>query len=72
MFPGVRIVPVMETGASDSVYTLAAGIPSYGISGMGIDAGDDRMHGRDERIRVSSFYAGVEFQVRLMRALGEE
>ncbi len=72
MFPGVQIVPVMETGASDSVYTLAAGIPSYGISGMGIDAGDDRMHGRDERIRVSSFYAGVEFQVRLMRALGEE
>ena len=72
MFPGARIVPVMETGASDSVYTLAAGMPSYGISGMGIDAGDDRMHGRDERIRVSSFYAGVEFQVRFMRALGEE
>lgn len=72
VFPGIAIVPIMETGASDSIYTLAAGLPSYGISGMGIDAGDDRAHGRDERLRVSSFYAGVEFQWRFMRALGEE
>ncbi len=72
LYPGIAIIPIMETGASDSIYTLAAGIPSYGISGMGIDEGDDRAHGRDERIRESAFYAGVEFQWHLMRALGEE
>lgn len=72
MDPGIAILPTMETGASDSVYTLAAGLPSYGISGMGIDDGDDRMHGRDERIGVESFYRGVEFQWRFMEALGEE
>ena len=72
MDPGIEILPNMETGASDSVYTLAAGLPSYGISGMGIDDGDDRMHGRDERIRVESFYRGVEFQWRFIEALGEE
>ena len=72
MFPGISIVPIMETGASDSIYTLAAGVPSYGISGMGIDEGDDRAHGRDERIRVEAFYAGVAFQWHFMRALGEE
>lgn len=72
MDPGILILPTMETGASDSVYTLAAGLPSYGISGMGIDDGDDRMHGRDERIRVESFYRGVEFQWRFMEALGAE
>ena len=72
MTPGVAIVPVLETGASDSIYTLAAGLPSYGISGMGIDEGDDRAHGRDERIRTEAFYRGVEFQWRFMRALGEE
>ncbi len=71
-FPGIAIVPIMETGASDSVYTLQAGVPSYGISGMGIDAGDDRAHGRDERLRVEAFYAGVAFQWRFMRALGDE
>ncbi len=71
-FGAIPILPTMETGASDSIYTLAAGIPSYGISGMGIDEGDDRAHGRDERIRVEAFYKGVEFEWRLMRALGEE
>ena len=72
MWPGVPVVPEMETGASDSIYTMAAGIPSYGFSGMGIDEGDERAHGRDERIRVEAYYAGVAFTVRLVRALGEE
>ena len=69
-FGPVPVVATMETGASDSIYTLAAGIPSYGISGMGIDEGDVRAHGRDERLRVEAFYRGVEFQWRFMRALG--
>jgi len=29
MWPGVPVIPEMETGASDSVYTMAAGLPSY-------------------------------------------
>lgn len=72
MWPGTPVVPEMETGASDSIYTMAAGIPSYGFSGMGIDEGDERAHGRDERIRVEAYYTGVEFTVRLVKALGEE
>jgi hypothetical protein len=35
----------METGASDSKYTIGAGIPSYGICGLAIDADDIRAHG---------------------------
>ena len=72
VFGPIPVLATMETGASDSIYTLAAGIPSYGISGMGIDEGDDRAHGRDERIRTASFYRGVDFQWRFMRALGDE
>ena len=49
------------SGASDSKATMAAGIPSYGFSGMGIDEDDDRAHGKDERLGVESYYAGVEF-----------
>ncbi len=71
VFGPIPILATMETGASDSIYTLASGIPSYGISGMGIDEGDDRAHGQDERIRIESFYRGVAFQLRFMRALGE-
>ena len=69
MWPGVPVIPIMSTGASDSIYTMAAGIPSYGISGMGVDYNDDRAHGRDERIRVEAFYQGVEFRYLYMKAL---
>jgi acetylornithine deacetylase/succinyl-diaminopimelate desuccinylase-like protein len=71
MWPGVPVVPVMSTGASDSIFTSAAGLPSYGISGMGVDFNDDRAHGRDERIRVEAFYQGVEFRYLFMKALTE-
>jgi acetylornithine deacetylase/succinyl-diaminopimelate desuccinylase-like protein len=68
MWPGAPVVPEMETGASDSIYTIAAGIPSYGICGIAIDADDIRAHGKDERVRVSSYYEGVDFYYRFLKA----
>jgi acetylornithine deacetylase/succinyl-diaminopimelate desuccinylase-like protein len=70
MWPGIPVVPTMEAGASDSIYTMAAGLPSYGVSGVGIDVDDVRAHGRDERLRVESFYQGVEFYYLYLKALG--
>jgi acetylornithine deacetylase/succinyl-diaminopimelate desuccinylase-like protein len=69
MWPGLPIVPEMETGASDSKITMSAGIPSYGFSGMGIDNDDVRAHGKDERIGVEAFYTGVDFDYRYLKAL---
>ena len=69
MHPGLPILPQMEVGASDSVYPMALGIPSYGISGIAIDIDDLRMHGRDERLRISSFDEGVDFYYRFLQAL---
>jgi acetylornithine deacetylase/succinyl-diaminopimelate desuccinylase-like protein len=69
VFPGVPIIPSMETGASDSKLTMAAGIPSYGFSGMGIDDNDTRAHGKDERIRVEAFYTGVQFDYLYLKRL---
>ncbi|MGH9702112.1 MAG: M20/M25/M40 family metallo-hydrolase, partial [Candidatus Acidiferrales bacterium] len=69
MWPGVPIVPVMEAGATDGVYSRAAGIPTYGISGIFNDINDDRSHGRDERVPIASFYEGVEFYYRLVKAV---
>jgi acetylornithine deacetylase/succinyl-diaminopimelate desuccinylase-like protein len=70
MYPGVPILPQMQAGASDSIYTIAAGIPSYGISGVAVDTDDVRAHGRDERLRVISFDRGVDFCYRFLQALG--
>ena len=68
-WPGAPVVPTMGTGASDGVYTNPAGIPTYGICGLAIENGDDRSHGRDERIGVESFYTGVEFYYRYLKAV---
>jgi len=69
MWPGAPVIPVMETGASDSVYTMGAGLPSYGISGLEIDRDDVRAHGKDERIRIASFDRAVDFYYRFLKAL---
>jgi acetylornithine deacetylase/succinyl-diaminopimelate desuccinylase-like protein len=72
MWSNIRIVPEMEPGSTDSVYTAGAGIPTYGFSGMGIDLNDNRAHGRDERLRTSSFYTGVQFMREIVRQIGME
>ncbi len=69
MWPSAPVIPEMETGASDSVYTIAAGIPSYGVSGVALDQDDVRAHGKDERVPEKSFYDGVEFYYRYLKAL---
>jgi acetylornithine deacetylase/succinyl-diaminopimelate desuccinylase-like protein len=69
MWPGAPVIPVLETGASDSIYTTAAGIPSYGFNGVAIDQDDIRSHGKDERVRVSAYYDGVEFCYRFLKAM---
>ena len=69
MWPDVRVLPVMSTGATDGLYLRNAGIPVYGVSGLFGDMDDVRAHGRDERIGVDSFFEGQEFLYRLVKAL---
>ena len=69
MFPGVVIVPVMSTGATDGLFLRNGEIPTYGIDGTFSDIDDVRIHGRDERVGVKQFFDGLEFQYRLIKAL---
>jgi acetylornithine deacetylase/succinyl-diaminopimelate desuccinylase-like protein len=69
MWPGIPVIPDMATGASDAIYTNAAGLPTYAIAGTMIDRDDIRAHGRDERLGVESYYKGVEFYYRYLKAL---
>jgi acetylornithine deacetylase/succinyl-diaminopimelate desuccinylase-like protein len=70
MWGVVPIVPVMETGATDGLYLRNAGMPVYGVTGIGYDPDDVRAHGKDERILVRSFDEGVQFIQRLAQAIG--
>jgi acetylornithine deacetylase/succinyl-diaminopimelate desuccinylase-like protein len=68
-WPGLEVVPSMTVGATDAVYTTAAGLPTFAVTGVAIDRDDDRSHGQDERLRVDSFYKGNEFFYRLLKAV---
>ena len=67
MWPGVAFVPAMSTGATDSRFTNAAGIPSYGLSGMFGDPDGGGVHGLNERIRVRSLYEGRDFLYKVVK-----
>ncbi len=69
LWPGIPVVAVMSTGATDSVFLRNAGIPTYGVSGLFQDMNDVRAHGKDERIGTRQFYEGQEFLYRLVKAL---
>ncbi len=67
-WPGAAVVPVMSTGATDSRFLRNAGIPAYGHSGLASEPSDNRAHGKDERLAVKSFYDGLEYLYRLVKA----
>ena len=69
LWPGVPTVPMMVMGATDGLYLRAAGIPTYGIQGFFYDRDDIRFHGRDERLKVQSFYEGQTFLYELVKRL---
>jgi len=61
IWPGIPVIPAMDTGATDGIYLIRAGIPTYGVSGIFNDEDDYRAHGRSERILVKSFDDAVDF-----------
>ena len=68
-WPGAPIIPTMGAGATDGSYLRNAGIPTYGHSGLAGDVDDVRVHGKDERALVKSFFDGQEYLYRLVKML---
>jgi acetylornithine deacetylase/succinyl-diaminopimelate desuccinylase-like protein len=71
LHPGVPVVPTQESGATDGLYLRAAGIPTYGVSGMFIKDSDSFAHGLDERVPVQGFYDGLDHWYMLVKELSE-
>jgi acetylornithine deacetylase/succinyl-diaminopimelate desuccinylase-like protein len=69
-WPGAVVLPVMSSGATDGSFLRNAGIPAYGHSGLATDVNDGgRIHGKDERVLVKSFYQGQDYLYRLVKML---
>ena len=68
-WPGIPVMPIMSTGATDSLYLRNAGIPAYGHSGLAGDIFDVRAHGKDERVNVQAFFTGQQYLYELVKQL---
>jgi acetylornithine deacetylase/succinyl-diaminopimelate desuccinylase-like protein len=67
MWPGVPLVPAMSTGATDGRFLNAAGIPTYGLSGIFVGPEGAGAHGVDEHIAVRSLLEGRDFLYELVK-----
>ena len=66
-FPGVPLLPLMSTGATDGIFLQAIGIPVYGAPGIFIDPDGNGTHGLNERLKVESLYAGRDYLFDLVK-----
>ena len=72
IWPNLPVTPVMENGASDSIYFAQAGIPCYGYSAIALERDDDRAHGQDERLPVDSYWKSLDFFHEFAKELGDK
>jgi acetylornithine deacetylase/succinyl-diaminopimelate desuccinylase-like protein len=68
MYPGIAVIPTINSGATDGRFLTPVGIPTYGVSGMLSDGATSNAHGLNERIRVQTLIEGREFLYRLTKA----
>lgn len=72
IWPNVPVVPYLATGATDAVSLNAAGIPTYGVSGLFRDPDGNGVHGLNERLRVRSVMEGRQFLYGLVKAYADQ
>ncbi|MCC2980565.1 MULTISPECIES: M20/M25/M40 family metallo-hydrolase [unclassified Sphingomonas] len=70
-FPGVPVVPMMSTGATDGVFFGTLNMPVYGVPGLFLEPDLNGTHGLNERIRVTSLYEGRAYLFDLAKTLAE-
>lgn len=71
-WPGVPVIPVMSTGATDGVYLAAVGIPTYGVPGEWGDPDGNGAHGLNERLEVRSLMEGRDYLYELVKLLSSK
>ena len=67
----VTIIPTQASGASDSMYFRALGVPSYGASPVFSKDSEDFSHGLNERTRLSNIAPGITYYLSLIPDLAK-
>ena len=71
-WPGVPVLPILQAGGTDGVFTNAAGIPTYGVEPVFVGPDLGHIHGLNEYVGVKSLLEGREFLYRLVRIYAEQ
>lgn len=66
-WPGLPVLPVLQAGATDGQFLIAAGIPTYGIEPVFIGPDLGGVHGLNEHVGVKSLLEGRDFLYRLVK-----
>lgn len=69
-YPGVAVVPYLESGGTDGKVYRTAGIPTFASSGLFSKPSEMFAHGLNERLPVVAFYQGLDHIHRLAVELG--
>jgi len=69
-YPGVTVVPYLESGGTDGKVYRLAGIPTFATSGLFSKPSEMFAHGLNERLPVAAFYRGIDHIYRLAVDLG--
>lgn len=70
-YPGVPLIPSQASGASDSMWFRAVGVPSYGLSPSFSKDSEDFSHGLNERTRLSNIQPGITYFLSLLTDLSK-
>jgi acetylornithine deacetylase/succinyl-diaminopimelate desuccinylase-like protein len=69
-YPGVPVVPYLESGGTDGKVYRTMGIPTFASSGLFSKPSEMFAHGLNERLPVRSFYEGLDHIYELAVELG--
>ena len=67
--PGLAVFPSQASGASDSMWYRALGVPSYGASPTFSKDSEDFAHGLNERVPLSNIAPGITYYLSLFTDL---
>tara|TARA_R110002033_G_scaffold26757_7_gene61024 strand:- start:2756 stop:4195 length:1440 start_codon:yes stop_codon:yes gene_type:complete len=70
-YPGMTILPYMESGGTDGMHYRTLGYDTVAISGAALKASDMFAHGLNERLPVASFYGGLDHWYWILKKLAE-
>ena len=71
-FGQVPIIASQSSGASDSMWYRALGVPSYGASGTFMRESDDFSHGLDERVPLANVGRSLAYYRLLLTELSSK